>query len=296
MSASATPTKELMIQNNCQYQRSYLVEHPSYEGDKYGDNYVGYATTYMHFTEDYQWNGRVITDDNGNVYLNDVLVLSTPTCQWTNITLNFKAGWNKLEVLYAEGGGGDGWQFDSEIVVVPGGVMNKMNCYGQNSIVEHFKNAYNRVVDWAYGSVDGSTTINGGSIQANTITANKLGTIGGFQVEDRLLRGRNGTEGNNYVGMSGDGFGWAFWAGAYNGGDAPFHVGHEGHLYATNATLAGTLDGNATTATRLQNTRTLTIGNTGKNFDGSGNVSWSLDEIGAAPSSHGHNFMYVLIQ
>ena len=142
MSASAAPTKETMIQNNCQYQSSILVEHPSYEGDKYGDNYVGYATTYMHFTEDYQWNGRVVTDDNGNVYLNDVLVLSTSTCQWTNITLNFKAGWNKLEVLYAEGGGGDGWQFDSEIVVVPGGIMNKMNCYGQNSIGESLKENY----------------------------------------------------------------------------------------------------------------------------------------------------------
>ena len=87
--------------------------------------------------------------------------------------------------------------------------------------------------------------------------------------------------------MSGDGFGWAFWAGAYNGGDAPFHVGREGHLYATNATLAGTLDGNATTATRLQNARTLTIGNTGKNFDGSGNIAWSLDEMGALPTAGG---------
>ena len=35
-------------------------------------------------------------------------------------------------------------------------------------------------------------------------------------------------------------------------------------------------------ATKLQTARTLTIGNTGKGFDGSANVSWSLDEIGAA--------------
>ena len=40
-------------------------------------------------------------------------------------------------------------------------------------------------------------------------------------------------------------------------------------------------DGNAATATALQTARTLTIGNTGKSFDGSGNVSWSLAEIGA---------------
>jgi phage-related tail fiber protein len=45
---------------------------------------------------------------------------------------------------------------------------------------------------------------------------------------------------------------------------------------------AGSLVGNATTATRLQTPRTLTIGNTGKSFDGSADVSWSLAEIGAA--------------
>ena len=34
--------------------------------------------------------------------------------------------------------------------------------------------------------------------------------------------------------------------------------------------------------------RTLTIGNTGKSVNGSGNISWSLSEIGAAPISHNH--------
>ena len=34
--------------------------------------------------------------------------------------------------------------------------------------------------------------------------------------------------------------------------------------------------------------RTLTIGSTGKSVNGSGNVSWSLSEIGAAASSHNH--------
>lgn len=38
-------------------------------------------------------------------------------------------------------------------------------------------------------------------------------------------------------------------------------------------------------AVNLQTARTLTIGNTGKSFDGSANVAWSLDEIGAASAS-----------
>jgi hypothetical protein len=41
------------------------------------------------------------------------------------------------------------------------------------------------------------------------------------------------------------------------------------------------IDGNAATATTLQTARTLTIGSTGKTFDGSANVSWTLAEIGA---------------
>jgi hypothetical protein len=42
--------------------------------------------------------------------------------------------------------------------------------------------------------------------------------------------------------------------------------------------------GNAATATKLTTPRTLTIGNTGKTFDGSANVTWSLAEIGAGGS------------
>jgi hypothetical protein len=56
-----------------------------------------------------------------------------------------------------------------------------------------------------------------------------------------------------------------------------------------NNTLANNISGNASTATTLQTARTLTIGNTGKSFNGSGNISWSLSEIGAAASSHSHN-------
>lgn len=63
---------------------------------------------------------------------------------------------------------------------------------------------------------------------------------------------------------------------------------------ATTATTATTTTGNAGTATTLQTARTLTIGNTGKTFNGSANVSWSLAEIGAqaagsyAAASHTH--------
>jgi len=56
----------------------------------------------------------------------------------------------------------------------------------------------------------------------------------------------------------------------------------------SNAKLPASITGNSATATKLETARTITIGSTGKSFDGSGNVSWSLSEIGAAATSHTH--------
>lgn len=59
----------------------------------------------------------------------------------------------------------------------------------------------------------------------------------------------------------------------------------------TPRTINGTnFDGSANiTTANWGTTRTLTIGNSGKPVNGSGNVSWSLSEIGAASSNHSHN-------
>ena len=47
----------------------------------------------------------------------------------------------------------------------------------------------------------------------------------------------------------------------------------------------------AAKATKLATPRTITVGNTGKSFDGTSNISFSLSEIGAAASSHTHNYL-----
>lgn len=57
------------------------------------------------------------------------------------------------------------------------------------------------------------------------------------------------------------------------------------------ATTALECSGNAATASTLKTARTLTIGSTGKTFNGSANVSWTLAEIGAAAASHSHNIL-----
>lgn len=55
------------------------------------------------------------------------------------------------------------------------------------------------------------------------------------------------------------------------------------------ATLTGNVTGNASTANAWAVPRTLTIGSTGKTVDGSGNVSWTIGEIGAASLIHIHS-------
>ncbi|MFM5312206.1 tail fiber domain-containing protein [Aeromonas caviae] len=73
-------------------------------------------------------------------------------------------------------------------------------------------------------------------------------------------------------------------------------VNAQGHVTAgTNpTTLAGYgitdalgLNANAVSATKLAAARTLTVGGTGKAFDGTVNLSWSLAEIGAMPAAGG---------
>lgn len=57
-------------------------------------------------------------------------------------------------------------------------------------------------------------------------------------------------------------------------------------------TVVSTSNGvKASTAAQLNTACTLTIGNSGKSFNGTGNVSWSLAEIGAAPESHSHSYL-----
>lgn len=62
---------------------------------------------------------------------------------------------------------------------------------------------------------------------------------------------------------------------------------------ATARTINGTsFDGSANITTANWGTaRTITIGSTGKSVNGSGNVSWSLSEIGAAAANHSHNYV-----
>lgn len=71
---------------------------------------------------------------------------------------------------------------------------------------------------------------------------------------------------------------WSFVFDASSG-----NISHTGKITSSGG-FVGNLTGNVSgSAATLAIARTLTIGNTSKTFNGSANVSWSLDEIGAAP-------------
>ena len=67
-------------------------------------------------------------------------------------------------------------------------------------------------------------------------------TIGGFKISKYKIT-------NDAIGIcSTSGQEWAFWAGASSGGNAPFHVGHDGNLYAFKANITGTINASSLTA------------------------------------------------
>lgn len=67
-------------------------------------------------------------------------------------------------------------------------------------------------------------------------------TIGGFKISKYKIT-------NDAIGIcSTSGQAWAFWAGASSGGNAPFHVGHDGNLYASKANITGTINASSLTA------------------------------------------------
>lgn len=75
----------------------------------------------------------------------------------------------------------------------------------------------------------------------------------------------------------------------YAGSSSAGGAANSATVLATARTINGTsFNGSANITTANWGTaRTLTIGNTGKSVNGSGNVSWSLSEIGAAPAGYG---------
>ena len=76
-----------------------------------------------------------------------------------------------------------------------------------NSNKDNWSNAYNRVKEWANGAVTGSTSINGGMIATNTITANKI-AVGDFNNYSQLRKGYNLSNAHGTANWSSTNYEW----------------------------------------------------------------------------------------
>ena len=81
------------------------------------DNYTGIRTTYVYLDADYSLTTGIQHDDAGSLYVNGALVASGPlqTASWKSVTLPLKKGWNRIDGLWNEGGGGDFFKFQAPL-------------------------------------------------------------------------------------------------------------------------------------------------------------------------------------
>lgn len=211
--------------------------------------------------------GRINTSVLGVVNGTMARQLNTSTAKTAYITLNFAttddcAGIEQGKT-YSGSAVGDLKMMMYEVNLnVNGTTKNRPVGIRMSSYNEDKKSSidiYNGTVDDGrpvarMGALDGLPAVNGtnptgygfyaaGNAYFNGTLVSSSGTIGGFTISQYTLVNNNGS---NTVGMcSTDGRGWAFWAGAEDGGSAPFHVGHAGQLYATNANITGVINANS---------------------------------------------------
>ncbi len=74
------------------------------------DSYSAKCTAYGYSETDQTVSLVACTDDGGTLTINDVQLGTIKSCTATTFSsVSIKKGWNKIEVCYQEGSGGDGW-------------------------------------------------------------------------------------------------------------------------------------------------------------------------------------------
>lgn len=83
---------------------------------KRGDRKVTSLITYVYVDEDYSCPNGFMADDIGCVYLNDEwLVKINNFSEYYQTIFEFKKGWNKIEIIYWNGTGSDGVEFEHKL-------------------------------------------------------------------------------------------------------------------------------------------------------------------------------------
>lgn len=72
----------------------------------WGSDFIAHAETYVYLENPAQISFNVFTDDEGCVFVNDKKVLETVSSSWDLLTANLNKGWNRIEILVHQSGGG----------------------------------------------------------------------------------------------------------------------------------------------------------------------------------------------
>ena len=86
------------------------------------DSYSAKCTIYGYLEVDTTASLLFSTDDGGTLTVNDVQLGTCVSCSTATYSADLKKGWNKIEVCYTEGSGGDGWycNYNSKRIAVSG--------------------------------------------------------------------------------------------------------------------------------------------------------------------------------
>lgn len=234
-----------------------------------GDTYLGCLSTNIYFSADTDWTTTATSDDGSSIYLNGVLIASLSSCTATEVTLSFKAGWNKLIWVFNENAGSDSTTFSSSFK----SLANYVYCYAYPiSECNNYINAANYKIQLNGGTTEGTNqfTYNGNAAKTINITPASIGAAAsshGTHVTYSSTAPK--VAGTAAVGSEG----------AVARGD---------HVHAAQTSVSG----NAGTATKLATARNIIIGNKTNSFDGSANITYTLADIGAAASNHTHGLLH----
>lgn len=114
-----TPSQSVLI-NDTDFGKSFA----------YGDNYIGYALTFVKFSAAKSVAITFKHDDGAHLYLNGKLIGGDDTCNTgsgESLTLSFIQGWNCLEVVLNEKSGGEYMGLGTTISAIS--ECQLMNCY-----------------------------------------------------------------------------------------------------------------------------------------------------------------------
>lgn len=111
----------------------------------YGDNYIGYALTFVYFDTAYTLSTNWTHNKGASLYLNGGLINSSANSATSqNISIQFKGGWNCLEVVINETTGNDGFVFGTVISKLS--QCKLMNCY-YGSVTGRQSQVINKLVE-----------------------------------------------------------------------------------------------------------------------------------------------------